>query len=342
MYARQVRQIAQELLETGTSPSLVSCSHPQGQLIPPPVLTRGPYWLAGASKVEHFLIVDGDFVCGPGCHLYGPLYVTGHCELGRASRATAVWAGRRLVLGPGVQVSGWVWAAGPIELRAGARVEGEIQAQGLIRMGPGATARLVCAPEIRTWPSLASRASLVRGNTVAPVELLPPEATPHAYRLPSGDWPWRHWKPFGPQAWLCPRSLALPVPVVLQGRLFVEGDFRCEAESLLEADLYAGGCVRIGSRSVVRGTITAGQDIHVGAGCIVQETLKASRDILLGPHVEVFRAIGPVEITAGGRIELAEDVLVRGILRAASVVALAATTQPTPLRKNSATAAQGD
>lgn len=279
---------------------------------------------AAGQRVEGFLVVRGDFSCGPGCHFEAPVYVAGNCEIGKGSRLESIETDGRLHLSPAVTLAGNAGSFGPLEIRSGCRIGGRAYSKDSIRLALQASVRDLFAPRIVTPAGfdeeLPSEPAPRRKTPVIPN---PNERLDRGLFQACGFDPVRLRIRRG-HTWVYDGDLQLLRPVLLRAPLVVGGSLTCRPGSLFAGDVSAAGMVAIGAGSVIRGSLAARGDLLLGPGCVFQRELRSGQMMRLAAGVRGLSGEGPVEAWAAGEIELAEDVVVRGRLRSGcSVTAMA-------------------
>lgn len=270
--------------------------------------------IAGGQTIDGCLLVRGDLACGPSCRFLGPVYTTGNCEIGRASELPAVACEGRLVLGPSVKVHGSAVSAGTLELRPGGRVGGEAASHRKLVLGFHATASACSAPEIATPENPAGAASPLRSEA-GRVITFPAPGEPYSrplLKLAGVDLSRLYATEAG--YWLYDGELLFLRPIVLRGRLRIDGGLYLAEGSLLEKDVEVGGTVYVGGGSVIRANLHAAGDLTLGPGAVFQGELHSEQMVHLGARVRGLRPAGPVQVYARGELTLEDGVLVRGRL----------------------------
>lgn len=288
--------------------------------------------LAAGQRVDAFLIVRGDFSCGPGCHFEAPIYVAGNCEIGKGSRLESIETDGRLYLSPSVTVAGNAGSFGPMEIRSSSQVGGRAYSRHSIHLALRATARDLFAPRIVTPAGfdeeLPSEPASRRETAVIPN---PNERLDRGLFRACGFDPLRLRIRRG-HTWVYDGDLQLLRPVLLGAPLVVSGSLACRPGSLFTGDVTAAGTVAIGAGSVIRGSLAARGDVLVGTGCAFQRELRSNQMMRLATGVRGLSGEGPVEAWAAGEIEIEEDVVIRGRVRSGCAVAATAGVAPVSRR----------
>jgi cytoskeletal protein CcmA (bactofilin family) len=265
--------------------------------------------LRPGHSVDSVLLVDGDFTCGAGCVFQFPIYVSGHCEIGKHSRLKAVYAEKNLVLGASVEAQAWVASGGDMEIRPGVTIRGEAVSRGRIHLGERCAAgsvhaREVSAPAGESESPVEDRRGVVNlpapGNRRALPRLEIPGLDPARLEAASAD------------TWFYDGDLYLSEPVALSAHLVTRGFFTCQAGSLLDGDVLAGSTLNVGEDSVVRGHLKAGEDLVIEARSVFQGDVASQGRIRLCTGVRGFRAGGPVTVSAARNIVVEPGVLIKG------------------------------
>lgn len=265
---------------------------------------------AGHS-LDAVLLVRRDFSCGAGCTFLHPIYVEGDCEIGKGSRAAAVFAGGRLLLAPSAEVRTWTESNGEMELRPGSRVRGVALSRTAIQVGPRCEIGCISAPDIRTQAAVPDCET--RCAESGPVMEIPPPG--NDLRLPRRPIPGldvRRLKAIGAETWFYNGNLILAERVLLRAHLVTQGCFTCPPGSLLEGDVRADGALYVGQRSLVRGRLTANGDMVLKPGSIFQESLHGRQGVRLCYGVRGFQSHGPVSVVAEGSLIMEDRVVIRG------------------------------
>jgi hypothetical protein len=263
--------------------------------------------------LSDILVVLGDLHAGAGCRFDGPVYVGGHCEMGKESRVMALAAGKRLVLGPRIEVTDWVDCEGPLEIRTGGIVQGCAASRHSIRLGEGSAASQLFAPAVITSDYAVGPALAVEPGPS--LELLRPARSTRRLDA-SKEFDPAKLTPLGAETWVYDGSLNLSRPLILKSKLVVRGSLACPAGSLIEDDLKAGGDIQIGRGSIVNGVVSARGNLALAQHCLFSDDLSAGMKLRLGEGVRGFRQGAPVTVSAGASIQLDANVIVRGDLRA--------------------------
>lgn len=274
--------------------------------------------LSARQTIDAFLLVRGDFSCGPGCRFLRPVYIGGNGEIGKGSRLDSVEADGALTLYPSVAIDGWAQAGGEMTVRAGCRISSLASSRTMIRLGLGVEAGRLFAPRIVTpegiglarddsGPTPVESVTIprpVEGNQAIPFQTLGVEPA----KL----------QPLGAETWIYDGDLCGPWRLWLRAHLVVRGSFCCAANSLLDGDVKAGGALSVGNGTLVRGNLSAAGDLVIGAGCVFQGDIQGQQRVQLGSGVRGFRAGGPVAVGAAGELLLEENVTIRGSLESGS------------------------
>lgn len=267
--------------------------------------------LSGGQSVEGYVLVRGDFSCGPDCRFARPIYVGGNCEIGKGSQFDSLVADGNLVLSPSVRAGGSVASAGEMELRCGCRIANKASSQASIRLNLHVEAGALSAPEIHTprQVEIQQGVTLAEGNDV--VEIRPPgDAATSGRAGEEGS----RFQPYGADTWFYDGDLVLLLPVYLRSHLVVSGAFQCPPGSLIGGDVKAGGSLRVGSGSLAQGNLLADGDVILEPGCIFQGNIHSRQMLRLSSGVRGLRPDGPVMVTSAGELAMEESVSVRGSL----------------------------
>ena len=267
------------------------------------------------------LVIRGDMRCGARCRFEGPVFVGGVCEVGKNSKMMALAAGRRLVLGTGVQISDWADAEGSVEARAGVMVGGALASRTSIQLGEGAGAGALFAPGIAVG-EVESGSPL----EVASSKLVAWEA-PHKGHKPDElqgglayGFKASKLTALGADTWVYDGSLQFTAPVLLRTKLVVRGSFRCAGGSLLDDDVKTGGDLTVGGGSMVHGHLTAMGNLTIGASCYFSGDIRAGLSLRMRGGVRGFRRGGPVMIDCAGRVQMEPGVMIRGYLKSSQAI----------------------
>ncbi len=270
--------------------------------------------LAAAQTVEGFLLVRGEFSCGPGCRFLRPVYVGGDCEIGKDSRLEAIAADGALNLCPGVEVRGGADSLGSMEIRGGCRIGSLASSATSIRLGLETQAAALFAPAVTTWPGMnfvPDTPPVSAGEVVR----IPPPGRQRRVALPvAGPMEKAELYALGADTWVCETGLHFTTPVVLEAHVVTGGAFCCPAGSLLDGDVKAAGSISVGAGSVARGNLLAGGDLILGPGAVFQREVRSRQRIRFCAGVRGLRREGPVEVWAAGELVLEDGVTIRGSL----------------------------
>lgn len=291
-----------------------------------------PAHLRAGHSLDTVLLVRGDFACGAGCVFHQPIYVAGHCEIGKGSRVKAVVAERSLVLAASSEVRSWAACDREMDIRSGCRIWGSAVSGTSIRMGARSAAGQLSAPEVLLQAGTGN-AERPRVEPRCAVELpAPGNSRRHpARRIPGLDPALL--EAASADTWFYYGDLHLAEPVVLGGHLVTRGYFACPGGSLLDGDVSAATALYVGEGSLVRGRLTAGEDLVLEARCVFQDRIRSQRRIRLCSGVRGFRAGGPVEVIAAGNLVVEDNVVIRGRLESGERVLSVARERTLPVEQ---------
>ena len=242
--------------------------------------------LAAESRAATLVIALGDTEVGDRGRL-GDLWVQGHARVGTAVRLRALAADGDLVLGPDGRVENWIdteasaWIGARCDLgRSAAAAKG-------LNLGAGCTFR-------RLWGLPVS--------TEVPPQWAPSPAAPADPGEARVDdamlWAGGH--------------LTVPSGFTVDRDLVVHGEVRIAPGNVVRGSIKAYKALHLGEGVQVEGNLICRQGIHIAGAARIRGNVYAEGDVVIGPGTRIGDAEGFKSVYAGGRIELAPDVVVFG------------------------------
>src|SRR5262249_31737302 len=106
--------------------------------------------------------------------------------------------------------------------------------------------------------------------------------------------------------------LTVPSGLTVDRDLVVHGEVRIAPRNVLRGSIKAYKALHLGEGVQVEGNLICRQGIHIAGAARIRGNVYAEGDVVIGPGTRIGDAAGYKSVYAGGRIELAPDVVVFG------------------------------
>lgn len=259
------------------------------------------------AGAEEIYAIAGNFKTQPGSVFHKEILVNGDARIGERTALQAVAVQGSLELGPQSKVLRWADSDDHMAIGPGAAIHARATSRTSIHLCAGARAKSLFAPVVTT-----------DGYDARPFDPARVPA-PRALRLPlvKGETlPGPRLQQMDEHTFFCDGDLHFKLPVDLNTKLIVRGDFSCPAQSRIAGDVKAGGDLRIGPGSLVEGNLVAGGMLELGFGSQFQGILHAGGDLVLEKGARGVAGDLAVAVYATGHLMVETDVMVQGKLAA--------------------------